>query len=62
MRPYPLLSTSSRAPIVCLDPGHGGSDRDFTHVDPAMDEAPFDLEQAWALEAGLQQHRHEGES
>src|SRR5215213_1111954 len=31
--PLPLPAAFARAPIVCLDPGHGGADRGFTHVD-----------------------------
>src|SRR5215211_1006219 len=61
--PYPLPSTFARAPIVCLDPGHGGSDRGFQRVDAdgnlVMEEEPFDLEQAWALKARLEQHSYQ---
>jgi N-acetylmuramoyl-L-alanine amidase len=53
----PLPASFPRAPIVCLDPGHGGGDRGFTRVDdgeaPAMEEAPMVLQQAWDLEARL---------
>src|SRR5215207_9242556 len=31
--PLPLPATFARAPIVCLDPGHGGADRGFTRFD-----------------------------
>jgi N-acetylmuramoyl-L-alanine amidase len=61
--PYPLPSTFSRAPIVCLDPGHGGSDRGFQRFDTdgnlVMEEEPFDLEQAWALKERLEQHSYQ---
>jgi len=61
--PYPLPSTFSRAPIVCLDPGHGGSDRGFQRFDAdgnlVMEEEPFDLEQAWALKERLEQHSYQ---
>src|SRR3712207_3162780 len=57
--PVPLPATFARAPIVCLDPGHGGEDRGFSRFFendiPAMEEAMLVLEQAWDLEARLQQ-------
>src|SRR5215212_2617414 len=60
--PIPLPATFARAPIVCLDPGHGGADRGFTRVDAngvlTMEEEPLDLEQAWALKARLEQHSY----
>jgi N-acetylmuramoyl-L-alanine amidase len=44
---------------VCLDPGHGGEDRGFARFFedgiPAMEESMLVLEQAWDLEARLQQ-------
>jgi N-acetylmuramoyl-L-alanine amidase len=58
--PIPLPSTFGRAPIVCLDPGHGGPDRGFTgffdNGIPSMEEATLVLEQAWDLQARLE-HR-----
>src|SRR5215217_7757072 len=60
--PLPLPAAFARAPIVCLDPGHGGADRGFTHVDAngvlTMEEEPLDLEQSWALKARLEQHSY----
>src|SRR5829696_921385 len=60
--PLPLPATFARAPIVCLDPGHGGADRGFTRVDTngvlTMEEEPLDLEQAWELKARLEQHSY----
>lgn len=47
-----------RAPIVCLDPGHGGSDSGFqrvlTDAAPAMNESILVLQHAWDLEARLE--------
>jgi N-acetylmuramoyl-L-alanine amidase len=57
--PIALPAAFERAPIVCLDPGHGGEDRGFTRFFdtsiPAMEEAMLVLEHAWDLEARLQQ-------
>jgi N-acetylmuramoyl-L-alanine amidase len=57
--PLPLPATFARAPIVCLDPGHGGADRGFTRFDAngvlAMEEEPLDLAHAWELKARLEQ-------
>ena len=57
--PVALPATFARAPIVCLDPGHGGEDRGFSRFFendiPGMEEAMLTLEQAWDLEARLQQ-------
>jgi N-acetylmuramoyl-L-alanine amidase len=57
--PIPLPVTFARPPVVCIDPGHGGSDRGFTRFlandIPAMEEAILVLEHAWDLEARLQQ-------
>ncbi|MGH2617803.1 MAG: N-acetylmuramoyl-L-alanine amidase family protein [Thermomicrobiales bacterium] len=57
--PVPLPAAFARAPVVCLDPGHGGSDRGFTRIFedgvPAMEEAILVLEHAWDLEARLLQ-------
>jgi len=50
---------TGRAPVVCLDPGHGGPDRGFTRqatdLAPAMEEAVLVLEHAWDLEYRLSQ-------
>jgi N-acetylmuramoyl-L-alanine amidase len=58
--PIPLPAAFARAPVVCLDPGHGGSDRGFSRFFddgmPAMEEATLVLEQAWDLQARLE-HR-----
>jgi N-acetylmuramoyl-L-alanine amidase len=55
--PIPLPASFVRAPVVCLDPGHGGADRGFLRVfddgSVAMEEATAVLEQAWDLEARL---------
>lgn len=57
--PTALPVAFARAPVVCLDPGHGGEDRGFARFFendiPAMEEAMLTLEQAWDLEARLQQ-------
>jgi N-acetylmuramoyl-L-alanine amidase len=57
--PVALPAAFARAPIVCIDPGHGGEDRGFSRFFendiPAMEEAMLVLEQAWDLEARLQQ-------
>lgn len=58
--PIPLPEAFSRAPVVCLDPGHGGPDRGFLRFFdgvPQMEEATLVLEHAWDLEARL---RHRG--
>lgn len=55
--PIPLPASFTRAPIVCLDPGHGGADRGFQRFfddgTVAMEEATLNLEQSWDLEARL---------
>lgn len=57
--PIPLPVAFARAPVVCLDPGHGGVDRGFSRFFendvPAMEEAILVLEHAWDLEARLLQ-------
>ena len=57
--PIALPVTFERPPVVCLDPGHGGEDRGFARFFengiPAMEESMLVLEQAWDLEARLQQ-------
>jgi N-acetylmuramoyl-L-alanine amidase len=57
--PVARPATFARAPMVCLDPGHGGEDRGFSRFFendiPGMEEAMLTLEQAWDLEARLQQ-------
>ncbi len=61
--PIPLPAAFARAPIVCLDPGHGGEDRGFTRFFgndvPAMEEALLVLEHAWDLEARLLRRGYE---
>jgi len=61
--PVPLPVTFARAPVVCLDPGHGGEDRGFTrfveNTVPDMEEAILVLEHAWDLEARLLQRGYE---
>ena len=61
--PLALPAEFVRAPIVCLDPGHGGEDRGFMRFFensvPAMEEAMLVLEHAWDLEARLQQRGYE---
>src|SRR5918993_2927738 len=61
--PIALPAAFVRAPIVCLDPGHGGEDRGFARFFdssiPAMEEAMLVLEHAWDLEARLQQRGYE---
>jgi N-acetylmuramoyl-L-alanine amidase len=61
--PQPLPVAFARAPVVCLDPGHGGDDRGFqsffTDGGPSMEEAVLVLEHAWDLEARLQQRGYE---
>ena len=60
LTPIPLPSYFARAPIVCLDPGHGGSDRGFSRFfddgAPYMEEAPLVLQQAFDLKTRLE-HR-----
>lgn len=61
--PIPLPASFPRAPIVCLDPGHGGSDNGFSRFFendvPAMAEKNLVLEQAWDLEARLRRRGYE---
>lgn len=61
--PAPLPVAFARAPIICLDPGHGGDDRGFqsffTDGVPWMEESVLALEHAWDLEARLQQRGFE---
>lgn len=60
--PLPTVE-GARAPVVCLDPGHGGPDRGFKRgtegVLPGMEEASIVLQHAWDLEARLQQRGFE---
>ncbi|MFN8678467.1 MAG: N-acetylmuramoyl-L-alanine amidase [Thermomicrobiales bacterium] len=55
--PIPLPANFTRPPVVCLDPGHGGSDRGFTEFfddgRPDLEEAVLVMQQAWDLEARL---------
>ena len=57
--PIPLPVAFDRAPIVCLDPGHGGPDAGFTRFFeaelPQLEEKALALEHAWDLEARLLQ-------
>jgi N-acetylmuramoyl-L-alanine amidase len=59
--PIPLPASFPRAPVVCLDPGHGGSDRGFSRFfddgSVQMEEATVVLDHAWDLDARL---RHRG--
>jgi N-acetylmuramoyl-L-alanine amidase len=61
--PIPLPAAFPRAPIVCLDPGHGGPDRGFTRFfddgAPSMEEADLVLAQAWDLKARLEHHSYQ---
>lgn len=61
--PIPLPANFTRAPIVCLDPGHGGPDRGFTRFfddgSPQLEEANLVLQQAWDLEARLENRGYE---
>lgn len=61
--PVPLPAAFARAPVVCLDPGHGGDDRGFqsffTDGGPSMEEAVLALEHAWDLEARLLQRGYD---
>ena len=61
--PIALPAAFVRAPVVCLDPGHGGDDRGFIRFFedgiPAMEEATLALEHAWDLEARLQQRGYD---
>jgi N-acetylmuramoyl-L-alanine amidase len=61
--PIALPVAFSRAPVVCLDPGHGGDDRGFMRFFennvPAMEEAMLVLEHAWDLEARLRLRGYE---
>lgn len=55
--PIPLPANFTRPPVVCLDPGHGGSDRGFTEFfddgSAGLEEAVLVMQQAWDLEARL---------
>ena len=61
--PIPLPAAFARAPVVCLDPGHGGVDRGFRRFfddgSVAMEEATIVLDQAWDLEARLMRRGYE---
>lgn len=51
--PTPTANPAFRGRVICLDPGHGGSDRGFTRaandIAPAMEEAELNLEIALVL-------------
>lgn len=55
--PIPLPANFTRPPVVCLDPGHGGSDRGFTRFfddgSPQLEEATLNLVYAWDLKSRL---------
>lgn len=55
--PIPLPANFTRPPVVCLDPGHGGSDRGFTEFfndgSAGLEEAVLVMQQAWDLESRL---------
>lgn len=57
----PLPAAFKRAPVICLDPGHGGGDRGFTRYgddgSPEMEEADIVLEEALEVADRL---RHRG--
>lgn len=59
----PPTVEGARRPVVCLDPGHGGSDRGFSRGPfgemPGMEEATLVLQHAWDLEARLEQRGFE---
>lgn len=61
--PIPLPASFARAPVVCLDPGHGGDDRGFQRFlpdgVPAMEEAMLTLEHAWDLKERLQRRGYD---
>jgi N-acetylmuramoyl-L-alanine amidase len=56
--PSPTPNPAFVGKVICLDPGHGGSDRGFTReadeVAPAMEEAVVTLELAKALKPRLE--------
>jgi N-acetylmuramoyl-L-alanine amidase len=58
--PIPLPASFPRAPVVCLDPGHGGPDRGFIRYGAdgtvQLEEEPLVLAQALALRSRLE-HR-----
>ena len=55
--PIPRPANFTRPPVVCLDPGHGGSDRGFTEFfddgSAGLEEAVLVMQQAWDLESRL---------
>lgn len=61
--PIPLPASFSRPPIVCLDPGHGGSDRGFTRFfddgAPSLEEATLNIAFAWDLKSRLLRRGYE---
>jgi N-acetylmuramoyl-L-alanine amidase len=60
--PQPLPASFGRAPVICLDPGHGGPDRGFSRYaddgSPLLEEAPLVLDEAWQVKALLEQHSY----
>jgi N-acetylmuramoyl-L-alanine amidase len=61
--PIPLPANFSRPPMVCLDPGHGGSDRGFTRFFddgvPQLEEATLNITFAWDLKSRLQRRNYD---
>lgn len=57
--PEPTADPRFRGEVICLDPGHGGSDRGYTRQEsggaPAMEEAPINLEIGLAVRNQLEQ-------
>lgn len=61
--PIPLPANFTRPPIVCLDPGHGGSDRGFTRFfddgSPHLEEAILNITYAWDLKSRLERRGYD---
>jgi N-acetylmuramoyl-L-alanine amidase len=57
--PEPTADPRFRGEVICLDPGHGGSDRGYTRENaggaPAMEEAPINLDIALQVKDRLEQ-------
>jgi N-acetylmuramoyl-L-alanine amidase len=56
--PEPTPDPRFEGMVVCLDPGHGGTDRGYTRVEtdaaPALEEVVLNLEFAMAIQEGLE--------
>jgi N-acetylmuramoyl-L-alanine amidase len=56
--PEPTADPRFRGEVICLDPGHGGSDRGYTRDDtggaPALEEAPVNLDIALTVKSELE--------